>query len=131
MRLAELKNWVGEVVILDMVSGVQLTTKIEEVSIDGYVLIGKPLVFQISVEPKNPNIPPSPDNPLEQHVRHASYGHPLFEVADSTPISPEHIIMVHKTHPDMEKVYLQSTSGIQLADASALAQLDAANQPPR
>lgn len=131
MRLEDAKKRKGEVVILDMVSGAQLTTKIMDVTDDGYVEIGKPMLFQIAVEPHNPQMPPSDQNPLEQKVRNGSYGHPLFEVQDGTPISIDHIIMIHPSHPDMEKVYLQATSGIQLADASALAQLDAANAPRR
>ena len=138
MRVEDLKKREGEVVILDLVNGVQATTKLVEVVpgdelINGkplkhYAVIDKILMFSVSVEPANPMAPPGPDNPLEHKVRNVMYGYPLFEMQDDTPIDVDHIVMAHTCHADMAKVYTHVTSGIQLADAGALKQLDAARE---
>ncbi len=126
--LKKLQDNVGEVVILDLVNSAQVTTKIMESPELGLVKVGKLLVFQVSVEPANPMKQPDPvHNPLEHRVRNASYGYPLFDTEDGIELSIDHIIMVHDCHADMAKVYLQAVSGIAIAGANAISQLDAAN----
>lgn len=132
MRSDDLKKHVGDVVILDLVSGAQVTTHLKEITLDGYATVGKLMIFQVVPEPRNPMIPPHPEsNPIENKVKNGMYGFPLVETSDSTDIDVNHIVMVHPTQRDMEAVYQRVTTGIEIAPAGALNQLDAANQQRR
>lgn len=132
MRSDDLKKFVKEVVILDLVSGAQVTTMLKEVTLDGYALVGKLMIFQVVPEPHNPMIPPHPEsNPIENKVKNGMYGFPLIEPKDETPIDINHIVMAHPAHLDMEAVYTRVTSGIEIAPAGAINALDAANQQRR
>ena len=65
MRKADLEKRVGEVVILDLVSGAQVTTVLKELTIDGYAIVGKLMLFQVVPEPRNPMQQPHPEaNPI-------------------------------------------------------------------
>ncbi len=132
MRSDDLRKHVGDVVILDLVSGAQVTTRLKEITIDGYATVGKLMIFQVVPEPKNPMLPPHPEtNPIEHHVKNGMYGFPLVETQDATDIDLNHIVMVHPSQRDMEAVYQRVTSGIELAPAGAINALDAANQQKR
>lgn len=127
MRLEDLKKYVGEVVILDLVNGAQVTTKLISIEDECWAKIGKLLIFQVQAELHNPLQPPHPEkNPIEHKVRNAPYGFPLFEMKDETVLDIDHIIMAHDCPDDMAKVYHHVISGIQIADAGALNALDAA-----
>ncbi len=132
MRSDDLKKHVGDVVILDLVSGAQVTTHLKEVTLDGYATVGKLMIFQVVPEAHNPMLPPHPDsNPIEHKVKNGMYGFPLVETKDSNDIDIDHIVMVHPTQRDMESVYQRVTTGIEIAPAGALNALNAANQPRR
>jgi len=132
MRSDDLKKHVGDVVILDLVSGAQVTTHLKEVTLDGYATVGKLMIFQVVPEPHNPMLPPHPEsNPIEHKVKNGMYGFPLIEIDDSTDLDINHIVMVHPAQRDMEAVYQRVTTGIEIAPAGALSALDAANQQRR
>jgi hypothetical protein len=132
MRSADLQKHVGDVVILDLVSGAQVTTRLKEITIDGFATVGKLMIFQVVPEPHNPMLPPHPEtNPIEHKVKNGMYGFPLIETPDTTDLDVNHIVMAHPAQRDMEAVYQRVTSGIELAPAGALSALDAANQQRR
>lgn len=139
MRKADLEKYIGEVVILDLVSGMQVTTKLTDIEPgpdagDGtprheYAIVDKLLIFSVSVEVRDPRKDPHPiENPFEHKVRNVFYGYPLFETKDDTPIDLDHIMMAHDCQADMAKVYTKVTTGIEIADAGALNALDAASK---
>ena len=129
MRVEDLRKHVGEVVILDLVSGVQVTTRLKDIEDDRWAILGKLLVFTVSVEVTDPTKPPHPQtNPFEHKVRNVLYGYPLFNVEEGRALDVNHIMMAHECQGDMAKVYTHVTSGIQIADAGALNALDAANK---
>lgn len=134
MRKSDLEKYVGEVVILDLVNGMQVTTKLTDFVIESetgktFAVVDKMLIFSVSVEVKDPRKPPHPvENPFEHKVRNVFYGFPLFETQDDTPVDIDHIVMAHDCQPDMAKVYTHVTTGIQIADAGALNALDAASK---
>jgi len=128
MRLSEIEKSIGEVVVLDLVNGAQVTTAIKGVTDDGYVVVGKLLIFQVTMEPRNPMAQPHPEeNPMEHRVRNAPYGYPLYETKDGTEIEAAHVVMTHPVAHDQAKVYHHVVSGIQLATAGDLSALNAAN----
>lgn len=138
MRVSDLKPHIGSVIILDLVNGAQLTTKLTDIEPGDELVDGKPskhwaiidrlLIFQVIAEAHNPREDPHPiENPIEHKVRNGFYGFPLFETEDGKAIDVDHIIMAYPCHADMEKVYIHQTTGIQIADAGALNALDAAN----
>lgn len=133
MRKSELEKLVGEIVILDLVSGLQFVTEVKRIDIDGYVITACPwLMFQADLRPKDPQRPPHPQtNPISWHVGHGKYGAPVFELADDKPIDPEHIVCAHDCPKGLRDVFTKEQTGIVVADAGALSQLDAANQPRR
>ncbi len=132
MRSDDLKKHVGDVVILDLVSGAQVTTHLKEITLDGYAVVGKLMVFQVVPEAHNPMLPPHPDsNPIEHKVKNGMYGFPLIETKGETSIDINHIVMLHTTQHDMESVYQRITTGIEIAPAGTLNALNAANQSRR
>lgn len=132
MRSDDLKKFTNEVVILDLVSGAQVTTLLKDITLDGYAVVGKLMIFQVVPEPHNPMIPPHPEsNPIENKVKNGMYGFPLIEPKDDTEIDLNHIVMAHPAQRDMEAVYTRVTSGIEIAPAGALSALNAANQQRR
>ena len=149
MRLSDLEKHVGEVVILDLINGAQVTTEIKEIIPDEsdqeipadasvvlefspskhWVRVGKLLVFQVSAEIRDPRQPPHPiENPVEHKVRNGSYGFPLVEIEDEKVLDIDHILMVHPCQDDMVRVYMHVTTGIEIAPAGALNAIDAANK---
>ncbi len=130
MRRSEIEKRKGEICILDLINGAQVTTEVKDVVEDEegtFAIVGQLLVFQVSVEVRDPRRPPHPtENPVEHRVRNVFYGYPLFESKDDQPIDIDHILMAHDCHADMAKVYTKVTTGIEIADAGTLNQLDAA-----
>lgn len=132
MRREELEKRVGTVVILDLVSGLEIVTEVKRMDIDGYAITSAPwLIFQADLRAKNPMARPSEDNPVGWHVSHGEYGNPVFKVDDDKPIHYDHIICAHDCPKQLEAVYAKVSTGIEIADASVLQRLDAANKPQR
>lgn len=135
MRLEDLEQYKGEVVILDLVNGAQVTTEIKEITSDGptsdkhWATVGKLLIFQVSAELRDPRQPPHPEtNPIDHKVRNGSYGFPLIEIEDKKVLDLDHIVMAHPCQDDMARVYMHVTTGIEIAPAGALNAIDAANK---
>ncbi len=124
MRASDLKEHVGKIVVLDLINGVKLTTKIEEVTDDGFAVLGKLVEFHVVQQLKDRSKPPSPDN-IENVVTNTYYGFPLFEISEGNQIDVNHILLVIPTNDEMEKVYLSVTSKIQVAGTDILKKLDA------
>ena len=133
MRKAELEKNIGEIVILDLVSGLQFVTEVKSIDLDGYVITSSPwLMFQADLRPQNPQAPPHPQsNPISWHVGHGKYGAPVFELADNKPIHIDHIVCAHDCPKGLVDVYTKEKTGIVVANEGVLSQLDAANQPNR
>ena len=133
MRKSELEAKMGEIVILDLVNGLQFVTTLKSIDIDGYVITTAPwLMFQADLRQQDPNKPPHPQaNPISWHVGHGKYGAPVFELADDKPLHPDHIVCLHECPKGLVDVYNKEKTGIVTANEGVLKQLDAANQPRR
>jgi len=125
MRASDLKKLEGDIVVLDLINGIKLTTKIEEVTDDGFAVTGKLLEFHVVQQLKDRGKPPTPEN-VENVVTNTFYGFPLFDIGEGNQIDVNHILLVIPTNDEMEKVYLSVTSKIQIAGTGILKQLDAA-----
>ena len=133
MLKQDLEPLVGEVVILDLVSGLEIVTEIKGFDLLGRVLTSAPwMIFQADLRVKDPRYPPhEKENPVGWHVSHGEYGAPVFKVADDKPLDLNHLICHHECPPQLRAVYTKMQTGIEVADASVLKQLDAANKPRR
>ena len=124
MRISEFEKHIGNVVLLDLISGMQVCTEIKGMSDIGEegpkVHTGKIVIFQISVEPQDPTQPPSPTNPMHQKINAQPYGGPFTLPHTECSFDIEHIMMIHVPVSGIEKAYLQSTSGIEIAGAAPL-----------
>jgi hypothetical protein len=121
MRISEVTPHIGNIVLLDLVSGMQVCTEIKSVIKEtGKVITGKVVIFQVSVEPQDPSRPPDPSNPMVQKVATHPYGGPFCVPHTEMPFDVEHIMMMHSPVAAVEKGYLQATSGIAIAGAGAL-----------
>ncbi len=122
MRLSEFEKHVGDVVLLDLISGMQVCTEIKGMHNEGgegsKVDTGKVVIFQIAVEPQDPTQPPSPTNPMQQKINTQPYGGPFTLPHTECSFDIEHIIMIHVPVSGIEKAYLQATSGIEIAGAA-------------
>jgi hypothetical protein len=100
----------------------QVCTEIKSVDeINDKVLTGKIVIFQISVEPQDPTRAPDPNlNPMIQKINAQPYGGPFTLPHTEGSFDVEHIMMCHVPVSGIEKAYLQSTSGIQIAGAETL-----------
>ena len=124
MRASDLKKHEGEVIVLDLINGVKLTTKLEKVADDGFAVLGKLIEFHVIQQLKDRSKPPTPEN-VENVVTNTFYGFPLFEVGEGNVIDSNHILLVIPTNDEMQKVYLSVTSKIQIAGTEVLKKLDA------
>jgi len=60
MHISEFNKHIGNVVLLDLISGMQVCTEIKSLDDElKKVNTGKVVVFQIAMEPQNPNMPPT------------------------------------------------------------------------
>lgn len=125
MRSSEFAKYVGKVVLLDLVTGMQICTELKSVNErDRKIETGKIVIFQISVEPKDPTQPPHEQlNPIIQKLNAQPYGGPFTTSKTGYPFDCEHILMIHVPVDGIEKAYLQSTSGIEVVGAGAMAGL--------
>ena len=122
MNINDLKSHKGNIISLDLVNGITITTKILDVSEErDQVQCSKIIVFTVNAMVKNPNLPPHPvTNPVEGRVSNMAYGAPLYKEMDSRWIDAAHIIMDHYITPDMSQAYITATSSITPAGAGAL-----------
>ena len=123
MQKKDLEPSVGKVMLLDLVSGIQITTQIESVD-DSQVHCKRPIIFQITVQPVDPSLPPSPANPPQQTMQGIPYGGPFTHPRQDVSFDLAHVLSAHDPIDAIDKAYMQVTSGIQLAGADALGQLD-------
>lgn len=112
-----------KIVILDLVSGLQITTKVLAVYSDTMVC-ERPIIFQVSAEPADPSAPPSHSNPMQQKLSAVPFGGPFSVPKDKVTFDLDHILAIHEPIDVIEKSYLQATSGIQLAGANDIAQVN-------
>ena len=121
MHISEFDEHVGKIVLLDLISGMQVCTEIksldEEIS---KVHTGKVVVFQIAMEPQNPQFPPSEQNPMQQKVNAQPYGGPFTLPHTECAYDAAHVMNVWVPVAGIEKGYLQATSGIEIAGAASL-----------
>lgn len=121
MNTSEFLDHVGDVVLLDLVSGMQVCTEIKEIDeVQNKVYTGKVVVFQIAMEPQNPNYPPSEQNPMQQKVNAQPYGGPFTLPHTDMSFDAAHVITLHVPVSGIEKGYLQATSGIEIAGAESI-----------
>lgn len=124
MRASDLKELEGKIVVLDLINGIKLTTKVEEVTADGFVVCGKLVEFHVVQQLKDRSKQPTPDN-IENVVTNTFYGFPLFEIGDGNHLDVNHVLLAIRANDEMEKVYLSVTSKIQIAGTDVLKKLDA------
>lgn len=121
MNILEFTEHVGDVVLLDLVSGMQVCTEIKEIDkLLSKIITGKVVIFQIAVEPVDPTLPPSQNNPMQQKVNAQPYGGPFTLPQTESSFDAAHVITVHVPVSGIEKGYLQATSGIEIAGAEAI-----------
>lgn len=124
MQIEDLATLVGEIVLLDLVSGMQIATKVTGVDpAENKVNVERPVLFQIQAAP-----PAAPGQPPQQQLACVNYGGPFAIQRDDHSFDASHVINAHKMVADIEKAYIQATSNIQIAGAETLAGLPAANR---
>ena len=125
MRSSEFAKHVGNIVLLDLVTGMQICTELKSVNErDQKIEVGKIIIFQIAVEPKDPTQPPHEQlNPIIQKLNAQPYGGPFTTPKTEHAFDFEHILQAHVPVDGIEKAYLQSTSGIEVVGAGAMAGL--------
>ena len=120
MRFDNLKPHEGQIKMVTLITGQQLCATVKTVLQDSVVL-HKPLAFQIAMEPQDPNQPPHPQmNPIVQKLNAMPFGGPFIIPTEEQPFDIEHILAVNEVMGQMEKAYMQATSGIEIAGADAL-----------
>ncbi len=125
MRSSEFTKHVGSIVLLDLVTGMQICTELKSINKEALkIRVGKIIIFQIAVEPKDPTRPPDEQlNPIMQKLNAQPYGGPFTTAGTEYAFDFEHILMLHVPVAGIEKAYLQSTSGIEVVGAGAMAGL--------
>lgn len=127
MDKSDLEQHVGKVVVLDLITGLQITTELKRLYSskpltspdEDMAELGKIYVFQLSHILKDPRLPPSPDNVAEK-VDAIPYGGPFVMARDTYPIELSHILFAWEPLASVEKAYMSKSSGIQVAGADAL-----------
>lgn len=115
MRVELLQQYVGKVITLDLVSGVQMVTKLKSLdAANRELVVGQLRLFQIQVVQRTPNGPP------EGVVQNFPYGQPLYQLGDEHRIRADHVILVMVPNAEMAAVYIKETSGILPVNATAL-----------
>lgn len=116
MRPETLSKYIDTVVVLDLVMGREITTRIKSVDTDAGVLVcTKPRVF----------VPvPNPQNQQEAMVITLHYGHPMYQADEELEIECGHVFTVFKPNEEQIDAYTREVSGIVKAQPGALNQLD-------
>lgn len=128
MRKTDAGKYVGEVVMLDLVSGQQVVAKVEEVTEDGYIITDKIIHFVGQPTPQDPSKPASESNPMVMQVHHIPYGAPFISEVSGKPISLDHIIMAHDVTKQLRDAYYRLTTSIEIANVGSLKDIRPANQ---
>jgi hypothetical protein len=105
---------IGKAVVLELVNGLQLLTQIK--SVDPYTAYCDK-AFMFAMTETGPTVIP-----------YGRHGCPVIKPNDENPFDLRHIVQVYDADTTGEKVWLQATSGIQLAGADALRGLKSANE---
>ena len=117
----------GKIALVDLVSGMQVCAEIKDDGILGgdplTVTLSNPIVFQVAVEPQDPQQPPSPMNPVVQKLNAMPYGGPFTRPKDEMVLDLAHILTMHEPADGLEKAWMQATSGIEVVGAGAMAGL--------
>jgi hypothetical protein len=110
----------GEIVLIDLENGMQLTTRITDV-VDEHLITDDIMMFQITVATPNPDMPPGPGNEPQQRIQSARLGGPFRHPNSPNPPIPLHRVMfIHQPIDAIEKAYMQASTGIAIAGADAL-----------
>lgn len=118
-----------KIVLIDLENGMQLTTRIKDVK-DEHLICDDILMFQITVEVPNPNMPPGPNNEPKQRIQSARLGGPFRHPSSPNPPIPLHRVMfIHIPIDAIEKAYMQTSTGIAIAGADALKQFEGIARP--
>jgi hypothetical protein len=122
MRLVDIQKHKGEVVLLDLVTGMQICTEIKAINYTtDQIECGKVIVFQIVQEPKDPEHPPHPQmNPIIQTIKAQPFGGPFTLPRNEDKFDIAHILMAYTPIDAIEKAYLQAVSGIEVVGAGAV-----------
>lgn len=116
MRASELSKHVGQIVALDLVNAERPVGKIVTVDeTNQTVTVSKPLVLM-----------PQPDRSGSVNVMALPYGFPLYQSGETVVIDLAHIVMLLPLPEQLKSFYMQRTSGLAIAGAGALDQIDAA-----
>ena len=119
MRYSELVKHVGHVVVIEMVNGVKLTTKLESVEKDPddgqwYANTGSLLVFMIQIVGQNPDT-----KALEVRLQDIiPYGIPEMQPKKKNSIELGHIVMAAPAQKGFADQYSQMTGSLVLASAN-------------
>ena len=114
MQSDAMKKHIGNVVVLDLVKGIEITARVKSVD-ETTVTCSKPRVF----------VPiPNPNNPNDVSVMCLMYGHPMYEADEELVLDLSHIITVFKPSAPQVDEYAKQTSSIVTAPAGALDELD-------
>lgn len=115
--IAQLQAHVDKIVLIDMDNGMQLTTRIKNVEVEHNQLITEAIImFQLAhMPPQGPGQQPQPSIQA-QHL-----GGPFRnQTSPPPPIDIHRIMFVHTPIDEIEKAYMQATSGIEIAGAGAI-----------
>lgn len=129
MQPADVSPYKGKIALVDLVSGMQVCAEIKASGLlggdsnDPTVTLVNPIVFQVAVEPQDPQQPPSPMNPVVQKLNAMPYGGPFTRPKDELVIDCAHILTMHEPADGLEKAWMQATSGIEVVGAGAMAGL--------
>lgn len=112
MRGEKLTKYEGQVIVLDLVMGREITTRVQKVDLENRVVVcHKPRIF----------LPvPNPQNPNDIQVMPLEYGHPLYKADDEIEVDFEHIFTVFIPNEEHASSYQRITSGLVTAGAGAL-----------
>ncbi len=115
MKPAQLIPYVGKIVVLDLVMGKEITTRIKSVNeVLGTVTCATPLLF----------VPvPDPRNPQNVNIMTFPYGSPLYDAGASMEIETAHVFTIFTPTAEHASAYQQKTSGLVTAPAGVLDQL--------
>lgn len=115
MQPTALAKFIGTVMVLDLINGQQMTTRIAEVNvIDRTVTITKPRMFVPVPDQRNPN---------NIQIMMVEYGQPLYKADDRVTLDLSHILMVFKPSDQQAETYVQRTSSLTAAPADFMNQL--------
>jgi hypothetical protein len=111
MRSLDAQKLVGKVVVLELINSERVCTRVEAVTLDGYLTTKQLISF---VATQNPN------NPAEARMIPMPYGSPIYDLGKNVDIDLTHIMFTFPVPAGMEEVYNQLTSSIALPPKSSL-----------